>query len=869
MAENAYAGQRRRKQTPWSVKFGDALVSRIIAVGGIGTIVAILLVVLVLVGTAFPLLSGPQFDPWQELRVSDYDAVGVDADGVLMWGIDSQGYIEVRETLSSKVLASHPLESDVEVTASFVSIDRKTIALGFSDGTFRSAKIDFEDSLLAITDLPDGVSVSEQSPVATDGDSVWQWFNATSVRHTRLADVEWSDPVQVGDSPVLALDFLPDSSSNRFARSSTERAVAVCGEEFVFCTITKSRRLGRVKSSLEKLSCPITKRSTDGKPLEVMLLNNAGQAVVVWPNGTLDRIAIGDEKVELVESQSAVLGDVELKCTAPLLARQTILCGTSDGVLQGWSIVREQADTSDTSSTTTNSDGLVLALAHEVQVSSEGVQAVVSSAQSHVAAAVDGEGEVSLVYVTNDTLLGKQSTGLASPVRNLAVGPDGDILIAATADTVKMSAFDVGHPEASVKGYFGKVWYEAHDEPKYIWQSSAATEEAEIKLSLMPLVFGTMKATLYAMLISVPLAIFAAIYTSEFLSAKMRTRIKPLVEMMASLPSVVLGYVAALVVAPHLEAHLMTVLLSLLLVPTTLVLAGHLWSMLPVRLLVSLQFMRLALMFVCIPISFCLAAALSPLVESFLFGGSLVEWLGGQGDSPLGGWMLLLVPSCALAVTFLVSGPLSIWVRGYAARSTPRQFALFSIGRFFATILIVVGAAYLASAAFSGAGLDLRGAVFDTYQDKNALLVGFALGFCVIPIIYTIADDALQAVPRQLRSASLGCGATPWQTTVRVVVPSAMSGLFSAVMIGLGRAVGETMVVLCAAGNTPLMEWNVFNGFKTLSAALATELPEAAKGSTHFRTLFLAALLLFFLTLIANTLAEFVRIRFRKRASQL
>jgi len=74
---------------------------------------------------------------------------------------------------------------------------------------------------------------------------------------------------------------------------------------------------------------------------------------------------------------------------------------------------------------------------------------------------------------------------------------------------------------------------------------------------------------------------------------------------------------------------------------------------------------------------------------------------------------------------------------------------------------------------------------------------------------------------------------------------------------------------LMAAGNTPVMDWNPFNGFRTLSATLATELPEAAKGSTHFRTLFLAALLLFVLTLIANTLAEFVRIRFRKRASQL
>lgn len=863
MAENAYAGQRRRKQTPWSVKFGDAFVSRIIAVGGIGTIVAILLVVLVLVGTAFPLLRSPKFDPWNTLDVPTYLAVGTDADGVLMWGLASDGKIEVRETLNATVLAEHPLESDASVTSTFVSIDRKTVALGFSNGTFRYATVDFEDSLLSTADLPEGVSVSEDDPIAAHSESIWQWFDSTSVRQTCLAELDWSDPVELGDQPVLGLDYLPDGSSNRFARSSTSRVIALCGEEFVYCTITKKSRLGRTTQSVDKLTCPIQRRVADGKPLQLMLLNNADQAVVVWPNGTLDRIAISDDEVALVESQSAVLGREGLTSTAPLLARQTVLCGTDSGTLQGWSIVR------DLSESPTNADGLVLALSHQCQVSQKPVVAIASSSQSHVAAVADTSGTASLVYVTNDTLLGEQSASLTGTVNSLSIGPDGDILLAATNDSVAMSAFDVGHPEASVRGYFGKVWYEAHDEPKYIWQSSAATEEAEIKLSLMPLVFGTMKATLYAMLISVPLAIFAAIYTSEFLSPRMRTRIKPLVELMASLPSVVLGYVAALVVAPHLEAHLMTVLLSLLLTPATLVLAGHCWSLLPVRLLVTLQSFRLPLMFLCLPLSCLIALALSGVVEGTLYNGSLVSWLGSVEGSPIGGWMLLLVPGCALAAAFLVSGPLSTLVRSYAARSTPRRFAVFSIGRFFVTMAIVLGAALAISSAFAGAGLDLRGSLFDTYQDKNALLVGFALGFCVIPIIYTIADDALQAVPRQLRSASLGCGATPWQTTIRVVVPSAMSGLFSAVMIGLGRAVGETMVVLCAAGNTPLMQWNIFNGFKTLSAALATELPEAAKGSTHFRTLFLAALLLFFLTLVANTLAEIVRIRFRKRSSQL
>ena len=96
-----------------------------------------------------------------------------------------------------------------------------------------------------------------------------------------------------------------------------------------------------------------------------------------------------------------------------------------------------------------------------------------------------------------------------------------------------------------------------------------------------------------------------------------------------------------------------------------------------------------------------------------------------------------------------------------------------------------------------------------------------------------------------------------------------MSGIFTAIMIGLGRAVGETMIVLMAAGNTPVLEMNIFNGFRTLSANIAVELPEAVRDSTHYRTLFLAALILFALTFAINAVAEIARMKFRKRSAQI
>ncbi|WP_205299935.1 ABC transporter permease subunit [Pantoea sp. Tr-811] len=156
-----------------------------------------------------------------------------------------------------------------------------------------------------------------------------------------------------------------------------------------------------------------------------------------------------------------------------------------------------------------------------------------------------------------------------------------------------------------------------------------------------------------------------------------------------------------------------------------------------------------------------------------------------------------------------------------------------------------------------------------TYDQRNALVVGIAMGFAVIPNIYSIAEDAVFSVPRSLTLGSLALGATPWQTLTRVVILTASPGIFSALMIGLGRAVGETMIVLMATGNTPVMEMNLFEGMRTLAANVAVEMPESEVGGSHYRVLFLAALVLLVFTFIMNTLAELIRQRLRKKYSSL
>ncbi len=153
------------------------------------------------------------------------------------------------------------------------------------------------------------------------------------------------------------------------------------------------------------------------------------------------------------------------------------------------------------------------------------------------------------------------------------------------------------------------------------------------------------------------------------------------------------------------------------------------------------------------------------------------------------------------------------------------------------------------------------------YDQRNAFVVGIAMGFAVIPTIFSIAEDALFSVPRHLTQGSLALGATLWQTLSRIVLLTASPGIFSAIMMGLGRGIGETMIVLMATGNTPVMDLSIFQGMRTLSANIAVEMPEAEIGSSHYRILFLTALVLFAFTFCFNTVAEYIRQRLREKYS--
>ena len=395
------------------------------------------------------------------------------------------------------------------------------------------------------------------------------------------------------------------------------------------------------------------------------------------------------------------------------------------------------------------------------------------------------DGSVGLYYSTSGRRL-LLDRWASEPVEFAALAPKGDGAIIRAGGQLLGRSIDNPHPEISFRTLFLPVWYEGYAAPKWVWQTTGGSDAFEPKMSLWPLIFGTLKATLYALLFSVPMALMAAVYVSQLAPAWLQTIIKPTVELMAAVPSVVVGFLAALWLAPRLEAALFTAMVTLICLPLAVGIALLVWRAVPVT----------------------------------------VRRGAGPGWE-LGALLVGLVSIVALVSVF--SGPLETWLFG-------GDFQRF---------------------LFTEWGL--------RFDQRNSIVVGLALGFAVIPVIFTIAEDACTSVPGSLVSASRALGATRWQTAVKLVVPAASPGLFAGVMLGLGRAVGETMIVLMAAGNTPILDLSPFNGMRTMSAAIAVEIPEAPVGGTLFRVLFLTGALLFVFTFLITTAADVVGGYLRKK----
>lgn len=934
-----------------SVHAFDRIAETTITVGGISVIIAVLGICVYLAAQVAPLFTSGRADPAGVakaapvtappalFRVDEYRGVGV--------SVAPGGAARSFLLADGTTLGELPPSAEAgEVTCVAHEPISGLIAMGLKSGKVLLGGQRFDSELLlgddvteAMRRIPVGGSMAEAPSESRPLGSAVQRISESQFRRLE-AVLKFKVPADIKDaaSPIHAIDYRESSGSEYMA-------VLRKDGQALLELVTTTTPLGGGAPRVEFEEFPIPFETPAGRSLpDWFFVTGDGQSVLaLWRDGLLRRYSSSHahaQPIRHAEDVPLLPAGRRITTASMLLGGLTILIGDDAGfVTRAMVAVDPAADTV---------DGQRAVISASNRVSDTPIVSISTSVRDRCVAVVDEAGRSGIFNTISDKWVLPMDKRTASVPAISTITPKVDGLVTLASDGA-IERFDLtkGYPEASFKSLFGKVHYEGQPKPEYVYQSSTGEDTAEVKYSLIPLIHGTLKSTLFAMVFAVPFGVLSAVYTSEFLSRNARKVIKPTIEMMASLPSVVLGFLAAIVLAPFVAEHLPSILMMFFALPTGMLLGGFLWQIIPRATVKRIPIvLKLVTMFAVFGGSIGASWLVGPLVERTLFQptqadrwvlaglhepaqaseipawvgrrttmsgadrrelrehglyfadgavvkprapkdeqeragvessplvaplreGSVRGWLDGNFGDGFPGWFLLFLAPAAIAATVTMRMTFGPRIDRIVEASPQSRGAAIELARFLGVLGVSLVISFLAARALSAAGVDSRSSILGAFSQRNSLVVGLMMGFAVIPIIYTISEDAMAAVPSSLRSASLGAGATPWQTATRVVMPVAASGIFSAIMIGLGRAVGETMIVVMATGNTPDLSWNMFSGCRTLSANIATELPEASQGDVHYRVLFLCGLVLFVMTFALNTTAEIIRQRFRKRSAAL
>lgn len=730
----------------------DNLAGKGVVIGGLSVIVAIVLIFFYLLYVVVPLFEAAEAE-----SVSQYNVPAVAAGATLLLAMEEQNEIAVRFTdqgkavffavATGKILYQETLAipEGIEIS-SFAQGDptKGVVAYGLSDGRVLIAK---------------------------------HSYKVTYPNDVRLITPEIEYPL---GREALVIDKQGNALERIAVRIDDEMTTVIAktaGNRVLLSHYAKEESLFDDESTMEHTEAVLDSVAID---IEYLLVDKEQRLMyLVAKEGHLSVYSIADKSSpKLLQHLNVLEQGRKITSLVFLNAEISLLVGDSSGLLTQWTIIRDEKNQQ------------VMKSLRAFKVSDSDVIAINSEQRRKGFMTVNAEGTVGIYHSTAERELIKKNITQSVPVAFTQSPRANGFLLQSENDKINFWRVHNEHPDVSIGSIWQEVWYESYPKPDYIWQSSSASNDFEPKMSLTPLVFGTLKAAFYAMMVAIPLAIMGAIYTAYFMAPAMRNYVKPSIELMEALPTVILGFLAGLWLAPFVEENLVGIFSLLMIVPLGVMVFAYCWQHLPkvIRHRVANGW-DAALLIPVILISAWFAFVISPSIESLFFNGDMRVWMNES----------------------------------------------FGIG----------------------------------YDQRNSLVVGLAMGFAVIPTIFSITEDAIFSVPKNLTVGSLALGATPWQTMIRVVLLTASPGIFSAIMIGFGRAVGETMIVLMATGNTPVMDLSMFQGMRTLSANIAVEMPESEVDSTHYRVLFLAALVLFLFTFVFNTLAELIRQNLREKYSSL
>ena len=776
--------------------FKDALARYGVVAGGLGVIVAIVLIFFYLLYVVYPLFISASAEPVSEYSVPE-QALG----NTVLLAIEEQNEVAARFTDSGQAVffdattgktiltQAVTIPEGVHITsfAQGSPVKEGAVIYGLSDGRAivvkQQYKVSYPENVRVITPslkypLGEQPLVLDESGAALEKIAVKVGADSTTIV-VKTADSP-VPPLTIDRTGSLPIATLPPSlavdRTGSLPIATLPPSLAVAGK-ILLINFQKEQSLFADEASLTRTDSIIDLPSAGIS--DILIDKEEANLYLISNDGRLGFFDISNKSSPDLKQQLNVV-DAGQKITSVtfLNGDLSLMIGDSSGLVSQWSIVKDELNRP------------AMQKIRAFKVSDKAVIAINSEQRRKGFMTTDADGIIGIYHSTAEREMIKERVSDAVPAAAILSPRANALLVQSSDGKIHFWHVDNEHPEVSIKSLWQKVWYESYPKPDYIWQSSSANNDFEPKYSLTPLVFGTLKAAFYAMLVAIPLALMGAIYTAYFMAPGMRVYVKPSIEIMGALPTVILGFLAGLWLAPFMEEHLTGIFAMLMIVPIGVMLFAFAWQFIPKTIAENLaEGWDAAILIPVILLSGWLAFKMSIPLETYMFHGTLQDWLRDE----------------------------------------------MGIG----------------------------------YDQRNSLVVGIAMGFAVIPTIFSIAEDAIFSVPKHLTVGSLALGATPWQTMIRVVLLTASPGIFSAVMIGFGRAVGETMIVLMATGNTPVMDFSVFQGMRTLAANIAVEMPESEVDSTHYRILFLAALVLFMFTFVFNTLAEVIRQRLREKYSSL
>jgi phosphate transport system permease protein len=756
------------------VKRHDRIARWIITLAGVTIIASVVAILLLIVSVTFPLFQGAN----AEVKAKTALPHGLSAKDVLSLGVD---YVELGRYAGIDSLTAYILTEDGNFTfldllghkpesrtPEKVSSDQPIDSTGNLIVLGRERAVPPHGSKAQTLRFVERFAGSMYSLLWSDGSislveaELTPQFDEMGRRSVKYALHTRAElPPDAEPLPLKAIVRLSEDGTTTCVKLLPENKIAIAQKKVA------ENLLGEIESKTAQL---LIQEGIPG-PISAMTMDRMGKTLYAGTtNGCLVRWELSnDGRIDYSEIVRAFRDDRAITSLSMVFGDASLAVGDAAGEVTTWFEIRAE-------------NSRKLRLIHHLSKHDLAVNDILPSSRDKSLISLGGEGSVNLDYTTS----GKHLLTMAGPesLSKIGYAPRGNALIGLdNRNRLVVWKIDCPHPEISFGTLFGKLQYEGYSEPAYKWQTTGD----EPKFSLVPIIFGTFKSTLYAMCFAVPLALFGAVYVSNFTTPGFKRAIKPIVEIMAAVPSVVIGFLILLWLAPLMGKWLLAVFAGTVTLPVTFIIFLILWQQIRKldrarRLENGYEFLVLIPV---IAIGALLAAWMAHPLEVWLFQGNFKQWLFDVTRKP--------------------------------------------------------------------------------YDPLNSLVVAFGLGFAIIPIIFSIAEDALSNIPHSLTAASMVMGASRWQTLWRIVLPSASPGIFAAVMIGFGRAVGETMIVFMATGNTPILDLSPFNGFRTLSANIAVEITEAPVNGTLYRVLFLCAVLLFLLTFLLNTLAELVRQHLRKR----